>query len=358
MTPSPDSSTSEPSGSPVARRFAVLGLGRTGLAYAMGIAKLPGCELAGLVDARAPLRRFARGAGFTAPATATLAQLTAKHAIDTVVIASPAEERLEQIEAAIGAGLAVLVDGLPVTHAEGAGRLEPLIAGSRAPVGCGIGVLFHPLFARAISVLQSNALGPLSEIRASVYVSRVFSATSPPAHGDVLDFGVGELLVLLDAMFGPAAAAGGGRAIEASGQHLFGPRLDEVHARVRLAEGREAVVDGSWSVPGYPRASLVVDVAGERGKLLVSDDALESDLPAACEGLPAGHARRVLADERDGVAFDSGESARWLPAFASTLEHGHLLAALDPRRALRVAKLLDDIRRAVAQPGAKREVAT
>jgi predicted dehydrogenase len=357
MTPTPDSSTSEPSGSPVARRFAVLGLGRTGLAYAMGIAKLPGCELAGLVDARAPLRRFARGAGFTAPATATLAQLTAKHAIDAVVIASPAEERLEQIEAAIGAKLAVLVDGLPVTYAEGASRLEPAIAGARAPVGCGIGVLFHPLFARAISVLQSNVLGRLSEIRASVYVSRVFSATSPPARGDVLDFGVGELLVLLDAMFGAPAAAGGA-VIEASGQHLFGPRLDEVHARVSLAEGREAVVDGSWSVPGYPRASLVVDVAGERGKLLVSDDALESDLPAACEGLPAGHARRVLADERDGVTFDSGESARWLPAFASTLEHGHLLAALDPRRALRVAKLLDDIRRTVSQPGSKREVAT
>jgi hypothetical protein len=35
-----------------------------------------------------------------------------------------------------------------------------------------------------------------------------------------------------------------------------------------------------------------------------------------------------------------------------------VLAALDPRRALRVARSVDAIRRAVAESGAKREVTT
>ena len=354
MTPPTEaaSTIASSTGTPTARRFAVLGLGRTGLAYAMAVSQHPDCALAGFVEPRGALRAFARGAGFAEPSCSTLAQLAARVRPDTAIVAAPPEDRGAALEAAVAAGLATLVDGLPVSHADGAARLATVIAGARAPVGCAFGVLFHPLFARAISVIEAGALGGLSEIRASVYVSRVFSADGPPARGDVLDAAVAELLVLLDAMFGPA------RQVAATGQRLYGARLDEVHARVRLAGGRELGVDGSWSVPGYPRASLVVEVVGERGGLLVSDDALEADLPAACEGLPRGHTRRVLADERDVLAFESGDSARPFAAFAASLPDGPLLDALDPRRALRVARLLDAIRRSVAATGAEQEVSS
>jgi predicted dehydrogenase len=350
MRPTPVDSPEDTSGAPQAPRFAVLGLGRAGLAYAMAVARHREGALGGFVEPRTSLRRFARGAGFAAPACATLEQLQARQRCDAAIVTVPPEDRIAAIEAAVKGELAVLVDGLPVTHAEGASRLEGVIAGARAPVGCGIGLLFHPLFARAVSVIGTGVLGSLREIRASVYVSRVFSADSPPARGDVLDFAVGDLLVLLDAMFGPAAA------VAATGQRLFGARLDEVHAQLRLANGREAGVDGSWSVPGYPRASLVIEVVGEHGGLLVSDDALEAELPAACEGLASGHSRRVLADELDPVQFECGDSTRPLAAFAAALPGGPLLDALDPRRALRVARLLDALRRSVAGGGGEREV--
>ncbi len=343
-------SSADPTGTPQARRFVVLGLGRAGLGYAMAVSQQPGCALAGLVEPRGPLRRFARSAGFAAPSYASLGQFLAKDGADAAIVAGPPEERVEQLEAAVGAGLAALVDGLPVSHAEGAVRLAGAIENARAPVGCGVGALFHPLFARAISVIAADVLGALREIRASVYVSRVFAADAPPGRGDVLDFAVGDLLVLLDAMFGRASA------VEATGQRLYGDRLDEVHARLTLVGGRVAGVDGSWSVPGYPRASLVIEVVGEKGALLVSDDALETELGAPCEGLPRGHSRRVLADEPDPVAFESGDASRPLAAFAASLPGGPLLDALDPRRALRVARLLDAIRRSAGDGGASRGV--
>lgn len=352
MRPTPAVTHSDPSGAPSAPRFVVLGLGRSGLAWAMAVAQHQEGALAGLVEPRTPLRRFAKGAGFTVPAFATLEQFLAKHTCDAAIVSGPQEDRVAAIESAVRAGLAVLVDGLPVLHAEGASRIEGAMSGARAPVGCGIGLLFHPLFARAASVLGAAGLGELREIRASVYVSRVFAADVPPERGDVLDFAVAELLVLLDAMFGPALAVSG------TGQRLYGSRLDEVHAQLKLANGREAVVDGSWSVPGYPRASVVVEVVAERGALLVSDDALEADLPEPCEGLPAGHSRRVLADELETTTFESGETTRPLAAFASSLPSGPLLDALDPRRALRVARLLDALRRSAAEGGKEREVAS
>ncbi len=339
--------TSDP---PATRRVVVLGLGRIGLQYAAAAASRDDVSLVGLVEPRGALRRFARGVGFAMPSAGSIEKLLTKVNADTAVIALPASERTHAVEAAIGAGLAVLVDGLPAPRAEGAARLAPVLDGARAPVGVATGVLFHPLFARASHVLGAEAIGAVRELRASVYVSRVFAAGAPPAEGDVLDFAVAELLVLLDALFGRARAA------RATGQRLYGTRLDEVHARVTLGGGLEAGVDGSWSVPGYPRASLVVEVIGDSGALLVSDDALETDLAAPCAGLAAGHTRRVLADEPDRVAFEGGDAARALDQFLRDLAAGEVSNALDARRALRVARALDALRRSAADKGARQEI--
>ncbi len=337
---------------PPARRVVVLGLGRVGLAYAMAAATHAGCALAGLVEPRGELRRFARGAGFAAPSAATLSQWLARGAADVAVVASPPAERGAAIEGAVAAGLAVLVDGLPAAHAEGAARLEPVIAGARARVGCAGSALFHPLFARAARILAAGALGEVREVRASVYVSRVFAAGASPAGGDVLEFALADMLVLLDALFGPP------RTVAATANRLYGERIDEVHARLQLPGVTAAVVDASWSVPGYPRASLVVEVLGERGSLLASDDALEAELPVDCAGLGAGHSRRLLADEPDDVAFEAGEPARALAAFVRVLASGASDPALDPARALRVARTLDALRKSAAAAGAEREIAS
>jgi predicted dehydrogenase len=348
--PSPSTLPASPDVAADARRIVVLGLGRRGLAYAMAAARTRGCTLAGLVDPRADRRQFAKGAGFAVPAAATLPACLARTSADAAVIATTPDVRLEAIEAALDAGLAVLVDGLPAFDTAGVARLAPRFAAPVAPVGCAIGALFHPLFARASRVLGSDALGTVKEVRASVYVSRVFAAGSPPLRGDVLEFAVGELLVLLDALFGRA------RAVEATGNRLYGERLDEMHAKLELGGRLVAGVDGSWSVPGYPQAALVVEVLGERGALLVSDDAIEADLPEPCDVFPAGHTRRVFADEPDPVEFETGEPGRALATFARMRAGAGIPDALHPDPALRAGRVLDALRASIADKGARVEV--
>jgi predicted dehydrogenase len=335
-----------------ARRIVVLGLGRRGIAYAMAAARTRGCTLAGLVEPSAARRQFASGAGFSVPSAATLAACLGRAHADTAVIAVPPEARADAIESSLDAGLAVLVDGLPAFDGEGVARLAPRIAAAGAPVGCAVGALFHPLFARASRVLGANGIGAVREVRASVYVSRVFAPASPPARGDVLDFAVAELLVLLDALFGRV------RAVEAHGNRLYGERLDELHAKLELPDGLVAGIDGSWSVPGYPQAALVVEVIGDRGALLVSDDALEADLAAPCDLLPAGHTRRVLAEEPDLVEFEAGDPGRALAAFARLRAGGGVPDALHPDPALRAGLTLDALRSSAAAKGERREVAS
>lgn len=328
---------------PAARRFAVLGLGRAGLEQAMAAARLPGCELAGLVDARADRRAFARGVGFPAPIAPSLEVLLSRHLADAVLVGEPLATRTAAVEDALARGLPVLVAGLPAADGAGASRLEAALArGGR--LFCGTPALFHPLFRRAQRLLQANAIGRPARVRASAFVSRVFAAGAPPRTGDVLDFALGELLWLLDTLFGPT------RAVRSSVHRLFGERLDEVHATLELREGLDVAVDGSWSVPGYPRTALVVEAEGERGSLLASDDALETNLTIPPAGFEAGETRRVLADEPDPLPFDAGDATPVVMAFRRALD-GHADAALDAARALRVVRVIDALRRSAAGEG-------
>ena len=326
-----------------ARRFVVLGLGRSGLEHAMAAARLPGCELAGLVDARADRRRFARGVGFSAPLAPSLEVLLARGSADAVLVCVPIAERPAAIEDALSRGLPALVVGLPSPDAAGAARIEAALARG-GKLSCGVHALFHPLFRRAHGLLAMSAIGRPDRVRASAFVSRVFAAGVPPHGRDVLDFTLAELLWLLDSLFGPT------RAVRASVHRLFGERLDEVHATLELHEGLDVAVDGSWSVPGYPRTALVVEAEGERGSIIASDDALETNLTIPPAGLEAGSTRLVLADAPDDLPFDAGDPTGVVRAFRRTLE-GSDEPALDPARALRVVRVIDALRRSAAGEG-------
>ncbi len=328
---------------PAARRFVVLGLGRTGIEHAMAAARLPGCELAGLVDARGGRRDFAKGTGFGAPVAPTLDALLARHTADAALVCAAPDERVAAIEAALRHGLPVLVVGAPAADEAGAAKLEAALArGGR--LFCGVPALFHPLFRRAHQLLDANAIGRPDRVRASAFVSRVFAPGVPPRRGDVLDFALADLLWLLDSLLGPT------KAVRASVHRLFGERLDEVHATLELREGLDVAVDGSWSVPGYPRTALVVEAEGERGSLIASDDALETNLTIPPAGFASGETRRVLADEPDPLPFDAGDATPVIQSFRRALD-GEADPALDPARALRVVRVIAALRRSAAGEG-------
>ena len=347
----PNLPTDHPDASAPVRRIAVQGLGRAGLAYAAAVAQHPACALAGFIEPRADLRAFAKAAGFTLPAAPTLEKLLAVTTLDTLVVCTPLPERVEAAEGAIRNGLALLIDGLPAPHAEGAARLGAAAATAKAPIACAAAMLFHPLFARAAHLLTHGALGGTGRVRASVYVSRVFAPNAPPAEGDVLDLVGGELLQLLDGLFGPP------QRLAASGQRLYGERLDEIHSELTLGDGIVAGVDGSWSVPGYPHAAYVIEAEGKQGRVLVSDDALEVDLLRPCDDFAAGVTRLVLADVADDVEFDMGDPSRVLAALLARLESGAQPGdTLDLARALRVVRAIAALRRSIGAGGAAEEL--
>jgi predicted dehydrogenase len=337
----------EPQREPVAaqrERVVVAGLGRSGLDHACAIAMHPDVDLAGFIEPRNELRRFTRGAGFVVPSEASLARWLEKRACDSLIVCAPPEESVALVETAVKAGLAVLVDGLHAMPGDVATRIQAHLAGSERPVAAGAAALFHPLFARA---RRTGALTAerVSHVRASASVSRVFSPLADPGR-DVLDFLLADLLLLLEAAFGPIAA------VQAKGQRLYGPWIDEVQLDARFASALTAKVEASWSVPDYPTAAMVIECAGAEGRIIVSDDALEMDM-AALQG------RVVAASELGAARFDSGEHAGVVEGFFKLLAGDTGVAdALSVSRAAGVARTVDAVRQSILADGVEREVAT
>ncbi|HXJ71014.1 MAG TPA: hypothetical protein VNM39_19095 [Verrucomicrobiae bacterium] len=326
------------------QRIVVAGMGRTGVDYACAFAMHPFAEVVGFVEPRGDLRRFVRGIGFGAPSEATLGRWLEKHACDSVVVSAPADEALAIVERAVAAGLGVLVHGLAGMPGETATRIAAVLSGSEKPTAAGSAAMFQPTFARA---RRSGALSAerVTQVRASASVSRVFSPLADPGR-DVLDFLLADLLLLLDASFGPVAG------VKATGQKLYGDWLDECQVEARFANGLVTKIEASWSVPGYPCAAMVIEGSGGEGRVIVSDDALEMDMP--------GLQGRVVAASEPGVGrFEGGEASGIAEGYLKFLAGDAAASdALSVPRATRVARVIEAVRHSIQSDGEPREVAS
>lgn len=337
-------SQEQPTAEPATRdRVVVAGLGRAGLDYACAFAMHTAAEVVGFVEPRGDLRRFVRGVGFNAPMEATLARWLDKRAADTLVVCAPAAEAAELVEKGVQAGLAILVHDLAAMPRETADRIEAALASSARPVAAGEAVMFQPTFARA---RRTGALSAdhVQLVRASSSVSRVFSPLASPGR-DVLDFLLADLLLLLDASFGPMTT------VTAHGERLYGTWIDECEVEAKFANGLTAKVEASWSVPDYPGTAIVIEGSGPEGRVIVSDDALEMDM-ASLQG------RVVAASEPTLAKFEGGESPAIVEGWLRMLSGDPgATDALSAGRALRVARVLAGVRHSIDAGGSEVEVA-
>ncbi len=297
---------SDEAGATAPVRVAVVGLGRAGLAHATVLGSVEGCELVAVMDRRGEARDRMRGLGYRARRFGNLKRMLAAAKPDAVFVCGPQHERARAARAALDAGAAVFVEhpfGVTLEEAE---SVAARAAETGRPLACGCTLAFTPVFRRAQEALAAGVLGRLRQARSSMFVSRVFDAAHPVHHepgpiaGGVLAQVAAELLFVLVWTLGVPVEA------RATSIHIYGGIEDELHGMMKLADGVEVGLDCSWSVPGYPEPATVIELEGENGKLLISDDGIEADLEQARAGFGAGHTRIRSAELPHPAAFDWG----------------------------------------------------
>jgi len=356
-----------PSDGPVAlplvtQRVAVVGLGRAGVAHAVMLAHVPGCELAAVADPRSSARAALRGMGFKVPAFARVERLLDRVRPDAVVVCAAQHERARVARLVLEAGIPVLVERPMARTLEEAEALVLLASKRRIPLAVSHPLAFEPVFARVHEVVREGVLGPVEHARSAMFVSRIFAPRPRRGPGRLdprrVAGGVAahlgsDLLFVLVRMLGVPVE------VRAEWSLLYGAVEDELHGMMTLADGAEVGFDCSWSVPGYSRASTVIELDGPDGKLLASDEALELDLKRAGAGFPSGYSRLRDADFDAPARFDFGGEALWShdAAFLDWVAGG-AVPANEAFAALDAHRVMDALYRSAAAGGTRAKVAT
>jgi predicted dehydrogenase len=270
-------------------KVGIVGLGKMGVAHSAVLSMIPDVEIVGVADHHAPLGKSLRGMGVQAPFFRSAEKLLEATTPDAVWICTQQSAQWPIARSCLEAKAAVFVEK-PLTHTlEDALELVALAEKKKRPVACGYTLAFLPVFAAAQHALSHGAVGEIKRGSSSMYLSQVFR----PQRGWIVDparSGGGvvanissHLLFLLRWYLGMPAQA------RATWQKIYGEVEDEIHGAFVLGNGAEIGFESSWSVSGYPLSAVVIEVEGENGKLLVSNDALELDLEQPRGGWPAGH---------------------------------------------------------------------
>ena len=337
-------------------RVGIAGLGRAGAAHAIMLAATRGCELAGVADPRGGARAGLRGMGFTVPAFPRVERLLEKASPDAVFVCTAQHERARVATAVLEAGIPVLVERPMARTLAEAEALVGLAAAKGVPLAVGHPLAFEPVFARMHEAVHAGALGAVVQARSAMFVSRVFAphprrgpGRLDPRRvaGGVVAHLASDLLFVLVHMLGAPVE------VRATWNLIYGAVEDELHGMMKLGDGTEVGFDCSWSVPGYQRASTVIEIEGRDGRLLASDEALELELQRPAAGFRSGSTRLREAEFESPARFDFGGEALYVQdaAFLRWVAGG----AVPPNAAFRAFAaqvVMDALYRSAAAGGA------
>jgi predicted dehydrogenase len=156
-------------------------------------------------------------------------------------------------------------------------------------------------------LIASGCLGGLQRVGATIYVSQLFARgrgwryDRKVSGGGVLLGQGSHLLDLLTWYFGPV------RRVNAEMLAVYSEEIEDfAHLLLEFRSGLRAWVDCSWSVRFRRTVETVIDVLGDNGSLVVTDDSVRLFLDRPAGRMQAGWAVWNAVDLYQGVEVDVG----------------------------------------------------
>jgi predicted dehydrogenase len=324
-------------------RIGVAGLGKMGLLHAATFNSLCGCQVVAAADP-GPLVRSALAEMMPqVRAFADVDEMLEAGGLDAVVITTPVGLHVPVALSCVERGLPFFVEK-PL--AVSAGQAETLVLRLRErPTTNMVGFMtrYIDAFQRGREIVRSECLGRLQRVTATIYVSQLFTRGTgwryerKTAGGGVLLSQGSHLLDLLTWCFGAV-----GR-VNAEVHSVYSEEVEDfAHVMIEFESGLRAWMDCSWSVRHKRTVQTTIEVLGDNGALVLSDDDVRLCLDDPAGGMAAGWTIFTAPDLYRSVRFDVGgpQYTREDQAFVAALRDG-AAAEPDVMQALHVQRIVD-----------------
>ena len=329
-------------------RVGVVGLGKMGLLHASLSNALPGSRLVSVCEPTDMIRKFFER---FAPSVSTYSEyekMLEDERLDAVFITTPVFLHAPMAEACAGRGIHFFIEKPVSTSEAAASSLRVFLEGmgAAAPVHM-VGFMMRYLgpFRRAKSIIESGALGNLSMVQATEFVSQLFKKGNgwrydrERSGGGVVISQVSHLIDLLCWYFGFPSC------VSAHLAYRYSESIEDfANVLLRWPEGIGGVIQASWSVFNHRMLETSITVHGENGTLFVTDDEVRLFLKDAAASYGAGWRRWRRPELSVGVPVDIGGYQFTLQddAFLEAVRSGTLPDS-NVFNALRVQRVIDAV---------------
>ena len=306
-------------------KIAIVGLGRMGLMHSAIFNALPNSKVVAAVDPSMFPAKPLNNLNPSIKIYKTIEKMLDKEVVDGVLISSPVGFHIENAMECIKRNVPFLMEKpLSLTADQALPLVESL---NKSNITNMIGYMARNIdsFNKGKEILESGCLGTLQYVKGTVYVSQLFKKGKgwrydpKIAGGGVLLSQGSHLIDLLTWYFGKVSR------VNADVLSVYSPGIEDfAHVALNFNSGLKGWIDASWSVRFKRKMELRIDILGENGSLIISDDTLQLFLDSERGGWPSGKTYLSANDLFTGVYIDIGGAKFTYQAqkFLESIENG------------------------------------
>lgn len=288
-------------------KIGIIGLGRMGLMHTAIFNSLPDSKVVAVVD---PAMFPAKPLSMLNPnikVYKSIEKMFSKEEIDGVVIASPVGYHVENAMECVSKNIPFLMEKPLSINAKQSESLVNELEKKSIPNMIGYMARNIDSFREGKKIIQSGALGRIINIKGTVYVSQLFKQGKgwrydpKVSGGGVLESQASHLLDMLHWYFGPV------KRVNADILSVYSKGIEDfAHVLLEFENGLKGWIDSSWSVRFKRKMELRVEILGENGVLVITDDTLDLFLDIAHGEYKEGKTFFSANDLFTGVHIDIG----------------------------------------------------
>lgn len=323
----------------------VIGMGKMGILHTGILNSLQGVEVKALVDNQDIILNFIQGAIPSIKTYKDYRDMLKKEDLDLVYITTPTSLHVKPATECVERQIPFFVEKPLGTSVAECMALVNAVRENPVINMIGYSKRFVDTFHKAKEIIDSGDLGKLIYFNSSMYVSQLFTKgkgwryKKESSGGGVLNTLAAHLIDLLQWYFGDVLS------IQGNVKSFYSRDVEDfVHSYLLFESGLGGYLDTSWSVRNYRLPEIKVQVEGDKGMLIVTDDYLKVYLDHA-----GSWKTYYKQDLFKGVEFDLGG-----PEY--TLEDKHMIESLRAKRetemdifdGLKVQKIVEGIYRSAS----------
>jgi len=318
----------------------IIGMGKMGVLHTGILNSINNIEVKALVDNQEALLNFVKNALPLINTYKDYREMLKKENLDVIYITTPTSLHAKMAIDCVNNGIPFFVekplgtsvdDCVPLINAAKENSIVNMVGYSKR---------FTDTFRMTKAILDCGDLGNLIYFNSSMYVSQLFSGgkgwryKKESSGGGVLNTLATHLVDLILWYFGDVSF------ITGNAKSYYSKSVEDfVHAYLHFDNGIGGYLDASWSVRNYRLPEIKIEIHGDKGMLIVTDDYLKIYLDEI-----AGWKTYYKQDLFKGVEFDLGG-----PEY--TLEDKHFIESvknnekteIDIMQAFAVQKVIDAI---------------